>query len=311
MQAVNYCFIVNPSAGGGFAGRNWPTLHEKLLATDIPHCHCLSEYRGHSGELARSAFDAGLRNFVVVGGDGTANEVLNGLLDAGAEATDVAIGIVPWGTGNDWASHYKLAPGPEDCVQLLQSGSCSLQDIGRVTFIDVTGNNRSRYFLNCAGTGFDSYLLQTMKTNRGGRFHYLLHVLKCLRKFRATPLQLAMDATHFESPAMLLEICLGKYAGAGMRFAPAAIADDGLFDILLIKDMRITQVLGSLVYLYNGRINRHWAVKSWRCRSISIASRAPQRLHCDGELLGQLPVEIEILPQALRVLVPTSPPPEG
>ncbi len=103
---------------------------------------------------------------------------------------------------------------------------------------------------------------------------------------------------------MLLEVCLGKFAGAGMHFAPAAEADDGLFDVLLIEDLSILQVLRSLAYLYNGRINEHPAARNWRCRSVSIAARAGQHLHCDGELVGELPVEIEILPRVLSVLTP-------
>jgi diacylglycerol kinase (ATP) len=141
-----------------------------------------------------------------------------------------------------------------------------------------------------------------MENTLGSRFRYFLFVLKCLVKFRATNLRLGMNGTSFEGPVLLLEVCLGKFAGAGMRFAPTAAADDGLFDVLLVKDMSITQLLGSLFYLYNGDINKHWAVNSWQCRSISIAAQFAQKLHCDGELVGHLPVEIEIMPQALRVL---------
>ena len=87
-----------------------------------------------------------------------------------------------------------------------------------------------------------------------------------------------------------------------MRFAPEAVADDGLFDVLLINKLSVAQLLASLVYLYNGRINDHWAVRHWRSSSISIAAQTEQNFHCDGELVGQLPIKIEILPRALRVI---------
>lgn len=288
------------------AGRRWPALHQLLLKAAIPHSYYLSEYKGHGRELARTALESGYRNFVVVGGDGTANEILNGLLaDHRLEAGDFSLGIVPWGTGNDWAGYYGFSTRPEGCVQTLCSGLSSLQDLGRVAFKDEAGNSQVHYFLNCAGAGFDSYLLQEMKTSNGRRFRYMLYLLKCLRKFRAAPLQLATDERSFQGPAMLMEICLGKYAGAGMRFAPAAAADDGLFDVLLIKELSAMRLLGSLLYLYNGRINRHRAVSSWQCRSVSLSGNSSQWLHCDGELVGRLPVEIEILPRALRVLTAT------
>jgi len=143
-----------------------------------------------------------------------------------------------------------------------------------------------------------------MENNRfARRFRYFFYVLKCLLEFRAAPLHLGMNGTSFEEHAMLLEVCLGRFAGAGMCFAPTAAVDDGLFEILLVRDMSIRQLLGSLSYLYNGKINQHWAVSNWRCRALSIAAQASQKLHCDGELVGHLPVEIEILPRALKVLV--------
>lgn len=311
MLQVNYCFIVNPLAGGGLAGRNWPGLRKLLLAAGIDHCFYLSEYRGHCDELTAAAFASGHRNFVAVGGDGTANEVLNGLLRVcGPDLLEISLGIVPWGTGNDWARYYGFSPAPEACVRRLQSGFSSLQDIGRANFIDAEGVSRSHYFLNCAGTGFDSYLLDQMETNALiNRCRYFLYLLKCLLKFRASPLHLGMNGTSFEGPVLLLEICLGRFAGAGMCFAPKAAVDDGLFEILLVRDMSITQLLGSLLYLYNGKISQHWAVSNWQCRFLSVAAQATQSLHCDGELVGNLPVEIEILPRALKVLTGADKPP--
>lgn len=305
MPELEYCFIVNPAAKGGFSGRNWPKLQAQLRAANIAHCHYISERKGHSRDLARDALQAGYKNLVAVGGDGTANGVLNGLFAASSlNATEVSLSIIPWGTGNDWASYYGFSPRLEDCVQLLQAGSNTLQDIGKANFTDSAGNHRTHYFLNCAGTGFDSYLLAQMGASRGSRSRYFLYVLKCLRKFRATSLQLDIDAESLEYSALMLEICLGKYAGAGMQFAPAAVADDGLFEVLLIEDLSIPQLLGSLFYLYNGRINEHSAVRHWQCRSISVATTAEQHFHCDGELVGQLPIQIGILPQALRVITP-------
>jgi YegS/Rv2252/BmrU family lipid kinase len=309
MTQGSHCFIVNPAAGGGFAGRNWPILRETLCRAGIDHRHYLSEHNGHCRELARAALEAGQRKFVVVGGDGTANEVLNGLIDAsGADAAAFSLGVVPWGTGNDWASYYGFSRQAEDFIQVLLAGCVTRQDIGRATFTDESGATREHYFLNCAGTGFDSYLLRKMGSGHGSRIRYFLFLFKCLRKFRATSMQLDLDTASFEGPTLLLEICLGKFAGAGMHFAPTAAVDDGLFDVLHIEDLGITQLLGSLSYLYNGRINEHRAARHWRCRSVSISARDGQALHCDGELIAELPVQIELLPRALSVLTPGDPP---
>ena len=122
MSDKKYCFIINPAAGGGAAGRNWPLLKSQLLAAGIDFCHYRSEYKGHVTELTRTAFDLGLRHFVAVGGDGTANEVLNGVLQTcESGAKDFSLGSVPWGTGNDWARYYGISPLLEACVERLQT----------------------------------------------------------------------------------------------------------------------------------------------------------------------------------------------
>ncbi len=305
MPELEYCFIVNPAANGGFAGRHWPELQAQLEAANIVHCFHLSEHKGHGAELVRAGLDAGYRNFVAVGGDGTANEVLNGLFPPyPLNTNEVSMCVIPWGTGNDWARYYGLSARSKDCVRLLKSGSSTLQDIGKVNFMDRDGKPGSHYFLNCAGTGFDSFLLEKMGTTHGNRFRYFLYVLKCLHEFRATPLELDINGESFEHSALLLEICLGRYAGAGMQFAPAARVDDGLFEVLLIHDVGVLQILASLLYLYNGRITDHRAVSQWQAKSIDIAARAEQYFHCDGELVGQLPVKINILPRVLQVIAP-------
>lgn len=303
MPEPEYCFIINPAAKGGFAGRNWPKLHATLREAKISHCHYTSEGRGHCLELARDALRAGYQNFIAVGGDGTASEVLNGLFASSPpNPAGVSLGLIPWGTGNDWARYYGLSPRVEYCEGLLRTGSSTLQDIGKVSYGDSTGVRKQHYFLNCLGTGFDSYLLTQMGVTRGSRSRYFFYLLKCLRKFRATALQLDIDGEAIECSALMLQACLGKYAGAGMQFAPGAVADDGLFEVLLIGDLDIPQLLGSLFYLYNGRINEHSAVRHWQSRSISVAASVEQQFHCDGELVGELPIQIEILPQALRVI---------
>jgi YegS/Rv2252/BmrU family lipid kinase len=305
MKGDRYCFIVNPAAGGGCAGRNWPALQQRLTAAGISHVYHISEHKGHSQELASAAFDAGHTDFVVVGGDGTANEVLNGVYPQALQnSADIRLGIIPWGTGNDWASYYGLPSAPGSLVDLLESGSSVTQDIGKASFLDSSGEHRTRYFLNCCGTGFDSYLLEEMNSPRGSRLRYFLYVLKCVYQYRAATLHLVMDEESVDAPVLLLEICIGTFAGAGMRFAPEAVADDGLFEVLLINELSIPQILASLFYLYNGRINEHSAVRRWQKCQICIAKQAEQFFHCDGELIAKLPVKIDILPRAIRVIAP-------
>lgn len=305
MPDAEFCFIVNPAASGGRGHRKWPLLQQQLRAANIKYCYHLSQHKGHCAELTRKAVQAGQRNFVAVGGDGTANEVVNGIFQAATcDLQEVTLSVVPWGTGNDWASYYGFAAEPEDCVDLLQSGVTCQQDIGKVSYTDDSGQRATHFFLNCAGTGFDSFLLERMGGPGGQRLRYFFYLLKGLASYRAIPLQLDIDGDQLESLTTLLEVCIGDRAGAGMRFAPRASADDGLFEVLLIDKLSTAQLIRSLAYLYNGKIDEHPAARRWRSRRLAVAAQSEPFFHCDGELVGRLPVELEIQPRAINIMIP-------
>lgn len=307
MATPEYCFIVNPAAGGGHAGARWSGLATRLRESGISFDCLLSEQRGHGAELARRALAAGHTQLVAVGGDGTANEILNGMFaDGAAPAPDARLGVVPWGTGNDWAAYYGIPGDPDAWLALLQSGQAREQDVGRAVFPQGRGGRRVHYFLNCAGTGFDSFLLRSMGSPNGNRLRYLWSVLALLRRFHAAPLQLELDEDRLSARALMLEVCLGRSVGAGMRLAPGARADDGCFEVLLIEELSLPRLLASLPYLYNGRIREHPSVRSWSSPEIKLSAAAEQFLQCDGELVDRLPVSIELLPRALQVIAPAA-----
>jgi YegS/Rv2252/BmrU family lipid kinase len=305
MPDTEFCFIVNPAASGGRGHRNWPLLQQQLDTASIKYSYYLSQHKGHCAALTRAALQAGQRNFIAVGGDGTANEVLNGIFQTESCHRDqVTLSVVPWGTGNDWASYYGFSAQPGDCAKLLRSGVRFAQDIGQVSYIDDQRQPASHFFLNCAGTGFDSFLLERMGGAGGRRLRYFFYLLKSLASYRAIPLRLEIDANRLQRHTTLLEVCIGDRAGAGMRFAPQASADDGLFEVLLIEKLSALRLICSLPYLYNGKIDEHPAAQHWRSRRLAVTAKSEPFFHCDGELVGRLPVSIEILPRALDIVIP-------
>jgi YegS/Rv2252/BmrU family lipid kinase len=309
MSTREYCIVVNPAARGGRAEKLWPALEDALREADVPHRVLTTEHSGHGRELAREALRDGCRHFLAVGGDGTVSQVLNGLVSGGPgdECFDVSLGVVPWGTGNDWARQYGLPASPGEVVSMLEHPAYVTQDLGRVAYGDSSGDERIHYFLNCAGSGLDSYLLQRLDSGRGGRWRYLRDLLRCLVGFSAPELRLQFASESLAERSLMLEVCLGRFAGGGMQFAPAAVMDDGAFDVLLIADLGRLHLLASLPFLYNGRINEHPRVRHWRCPALSVACPENPAFHCDGEVVGELPLRVEILPRALRVIVPPAP----
>ncbi|MCX2980549.1 diacylglycerol kinase family lipid kinase [Halieaceae bacterium IMCC14734] len=307
MPDTEFCFIINPAASGGGGNRHWSLLQELLDAAKVRYCYHVSQQKGHCAELTRNALQGGQRNFVAVGGDGTANEVLNGIFkEISLDRQEVTLSVVPWGTGNDWASYYGFSARPEACIDVLRSGVTLKQDIGKVSYTNASGQPANHFFLNCAGTGFDSFLLEKMGGGGGRRLRYLLYLLKCLVSYRATPLRIDIDGDELEYLTTLLEVCIGDRAGAGMRFAPRASADDGLFEVLLIDKLSTAQLIRSLTYIYNGRIDEHPAARRWRSPRLAVAAHAEQFFHCDGELVGRLPIRLEILPRAVSIMIPSA-----
>lgn len=305
MRDTEYCVVVNPVAAGGKARRLWPALEKKLSAAGVRMRVFDTGDYGDCAAPAREGFEQGLRHFLAVGGDGTANGVINGVLPlCNSDDVDITLAVVPWGTGNDWANFRGLSGNADDCVRLLTQGEPLRQDIGRVTYTDAAGNPATHYFVNMAGTGFDTHLLEAMGPTRGNRLRYLWTLLRVYRSFRAAPVTARIKGETLSLSPLLFEVCLGSFIGAGMLVAPDAVGDDGLFDVLAIEQMSMWKMLGSLKYLYDGAIAEHPATHVRRCASLAIEGEGASLFQCDGELVGTLPINIDLLPERLGVLSP-------
>ncbi|NND67374.1 MAG: diacylglycerol kinase family lipid kinase [Halioglobus sp.] len=305
MRDTEYCVIVNPAAAGGKARRKWPALEKKLTAAGVRLRVFDAEQYGDCETPAREGFEQGLRHFIAVGGDGTANGVINGVLPlCPDDETQITLGVVPWGTGNDWANFHGLSGEMEDCVKLMAEGVVRHQDIGRVAYTNTAGDRATHYFLNMAGTGFDTHLLDAMGPTKGSRLRYLWTLLRVYRSYRAAAVTAHLEGETLTLSPLLFEVCLGSYIGAGMLIAPDADGSDGLFDILAIEQMSTWKMLRSLKYLYNGDIDAHPATHARRCDSLTVDGNSQRFFQCDGELVGTLPINIDLLPLRLRILSP-------
>lgn len=296
----HWLLIANPQAGGGRSRHHLAALQHALADAGIAFVLRYTHSPHHATRLASEALAEGCRRFVVIGGDGTLNEVVNGLYRQPQLASQCWLTVFPCGTGNDWAAQYRLPQDVPGFVAMLRQPQLARQDIGRVTF---AGDQPAHFFINFAGAGFDSFLLAKMGAAGGRRWRYLSTLLKCLRRFVAATMTVAGGGQQLQVPALMTMACIGRYGGAGMQLAPAARPDDGLLDVLLIRDLPFLQRLLSLSQLFNGRIHRHRAVSAWQCESLSLAADVPLQLQCDGELAGWLPACIELVPQPLTVVI--------
>jgi diacylglycerol kinase (ATP) len=281
--------IVNPTAGGGRAGRLLAWLRERLAIR--PEARL--EVTTRAGDAERLATKAAgqFDRVVAVGGDGTVQEVVNGLLSARVPAT---LGILPMGSGNDLARSLGL---PSDAAEAWTAAIGRREvstDVARAHGAD----GRSRWFASAGGIGFDAQVAAAMATRRGwqrGRAGYLLTTLSELRRFRNRRIRISLDGGEvIERSVLLVAFTNGQYYGGGMRIAPDASVDDGMLDLCIVGNISRLTAIRQLPNLYRGTHTSHPAVEMRRACIVEIAGDPGTLVHLDGEAFGSLPIRVEM-----------------
>jgi YegS/Rv2252/BmrU family lipid kinase len=299
--------IVNPNAGRQKGKKDWNIISALLTLADIKFKAVFTLYPRHAIEIASSHIDTGYKNLIVVGGDGTMNEVINGIFrQSRYPTTEISVGMITVGTGNDWGRMFNIPGDYSRAIATIKKNKSFLQDAGIVKYYH--GNEEScRYFVNIAGIGFDAIVVS--KTNRikeagkGGQLSYLKSILISLIKYRHTRAKITIDDIVINNDVFNISIGICKYNGGGMLQAPDAVADDGLFDVTVINRIKKHDIILNLKRLYDGSISTHPLVDTYRARSVSIDSQPLIHLEADGESLGHSPFTFEIIPRSIRVLV--------
>jgi len=305
MNDLSYArLIVNPAAGAGKTGKHWPRIKSFLQKIGVRFENDLTEAPGHAVELARAAVGKGYRLIVSVGGDGTINEVVNGMYDAGG-LKNVQLGIIGTGTGGDYIRTLGVSRDyREACEHLLHPVPMTV-DLGMVTH-DINGQKCRRLFTNFAGLGFDAEVVRatTKKFKKLGSVpSYLLGLVTTLVTYHNRDLTISIDGKTEERKVCTVIMSNGKYGGGSMFIAPQADIKDGLFDVVIIGDVSKPDLLASLPRIYRGTHLTHPKVTLKRAREVEIQSKQRIALQADGELLGEAPARFSILPTALTVLV--------
>ena len=288
--------IVNPVAGGGRTLRSLGWLRERLALRPEARLEVTSR-RGEAEALAADAARAGHDRVIAIGGDGTVQEVVNGLL-AGERPPE--LGIVPLGSGNDLARSLGLPADPAAAWRIaIGSGTRGL-DVARAR----NGSGAERWFASAGGIGFDAQVAAAMTDRRGwqaGRAGYLLTTISELRRYGNRPITLDIDGTSTSHVVLLVAIVNGSYYGGGMRIAPDARTDDGLLDVCVVGDISRLTAMRQLPNLYRGTHVRNAQVTTLTGRAVEVDGEQETRVHLDGEPFGGLPLRVSLVPRALEV----------
>jgi len=289
--------LVNPTAGGGRAGRVW---HDVAAYAGRLACLQVAAPRDRvaSEEVVRDAVAAGCERIVAFGGDGTVHLVVNALLAAGAGA-EVTLGVVPAGTGSDLARALHIPGGLQAALRRAILGRPEPLDAGR-----CQGPSGTFHFVNVASAGISGLVDEKVNAMpRRGPTAFLRATLGALRHYRAVPLRVDVDGVRWvEGPVFLLAVANGTTVGKGMRIAPQARPDDGVFDVVLVGEVRRWELLRRLPQAYLGRHLAARPVRHGRARLVRVEPLEPLPVFdADGETYASGAAIFEMLPAALRV----------
>jgi YegS/Rv2252/BmrU family lipid kinase len=241
-----------------------------------------------------------------VGGDGTLNEVINGLIsEEGHTNPEVQLGFIPNGTGCDFRRTLRIPTNPEDALKVIKGGRTRPIDLGRLHYTNHDGKSRTRYFHNLTSFGLGGEVDERVNKSGkklGGFLSFIIATLVSLVLYEKKSIRLKVD-DHFdeEVPVLNVAVANGQYHGGGMWVAPDADPSDGLFHVTVIGELSLPEVLYYLPKLYNGTILQVKGVRSLTGKKVEAFSRRRVLLDVDGEQPGCLPVKIEIIPSTLKI----------
>ena len=306
--------IFNPTAGTRNLQLQIKEAGQYLQQQGWQISWCETAYSGHATQLAREIAGRGDDIAIAVGGDGTINEVMNGLV-----GSQTAIGILPAGTGNVFAVEMHIpVPSPlllnslKKAAETLKNGQTKLIDVGRAKFADGT----ERYFLMWAGIGLDAAISNAFEVDKThypgmkalGLVAWLLAGLSVLRDFRGKRMRIVVDQGAINRRMILTAVSNSQLYGRFWRLSPEAKLDDGLLDVVAMEGYGLGSSLKHVILATFGRHIRDPEVHIYRTKQITIEAKDLIPVHLDAENVGHTPVEIEVIPRSLKVILPHNAP---
>ena len=306
--------VVNPHSAGGRTGRRFRRLEPQLRAT-LGSFELQRTVGPRDAErIAHDAVCSGIERVVVAGGDGTVSEVVSGLLAADVEH-ECLVGILPMGTGRDLPRTLGIPADLRAAIDALGRGTTRQVDASRVTYRDTSGDRCSVYSINVSSFGLSGLTVERVSHAPhflGGSFAFLLGALGSITRYRCRSVRILADGREvFDGPIVLGAAANGRYFGGGMFIAPDALPDDGQLDLVVVREMSRAGLVVSLPSLYRGTHLANPAVSVVRASRIeaypSSGETSPIWIDVDGEGLGVLPLEVEVMPRRITLFGAPSP----
>ncbi len=311
IDTKKWIVIINRKSGKRKFIKQTEFVKQSLLKSKISFDFIFTQYKGHAIKIAKENTNRGYTQFLILGGDGTINEVVNGIMKSKlSDTSHVKIALIPRGTGNDWARFWNISKDEKKSFATFLKGKTHLIDVGKAVY--QTQNHlqeQKRFFINSIGFGLDAVVVNHVDKYRkligSFSFLYTIGVLQGLFHNRYIPTQVKIDDQIINLPLYTMNIANGCYSGGGIKQNPNAIPYDGVFDMMLVGKIKLLDVIKTLPNIFNGKIHKTKVIQPFRGRKVELNSQKPLLIETDGIALPYInSCRIEMKPNALQMVVP-------
>ena len=287
-------FIINPHSGANNKNLILKSIPQHIDANKYSCDICFTEYAGHAEELARQAVESKVDVVVVVGGDGTINEVGRALVHS-----STALGIIPCGSGNGLARHLNISTDVKKAIDVINMHQVRLIDYGKI--------NGYPFFCTC-GVGFDAHIsYKFASSKRRGSTAYIENVLRSFHSYKPETYKIETESEIFSCQAFLVTCANASQYGNNAFIAPKASLNDGMMDVAIVKPLETYNALPFTIQLFTKSIDYNKRVRRLRCKKIHIHRESPGIIHFDGDAINtDKDIYVEIIHNGLRVLTSKS-----
>ncbi len=298
--------LLNPHAGCGKGKEDQQSIVGLLKKAGFSFDLATSDYPRHAISLTIEKIKQGYRRIIVAGGDGTLNEVVNGIfVQEYISPEEITIAMIPVGTGNDWVKTFGVPLDYKKAIEIIQKEKRIGQDVGKIKY-EVEGEEKIRFFANIAGFGFDAMVAD--KANRlkeigmkGFRI-YLQSLLSSYFHYRTNKIKVSIGKEEFEDFIFTLSIGIGKFNGGGMMQTPFAVPNNGTFQVTVIRKIGLLGILRNIIRLYSGEFVKDRRVSTFETKDVVVNGGGTIMGEVDGEGLGNSSFRISMLDKKLQVI---------
>ncbi len=309
VSSNHWAIIINPKSGKKSFRHQQKYLFLALKHAGIDFEYRMTKFTGHASKIAQYFVQKGYQNILVLGGDGTISEVINGIFSTEIiNTSNLKIALIPRGTGNDWARFWGLTTDYKKTIEIFLNGKIQPIDIGKIEY-ELEGMKESHYFINSIGLGLDAAvvnLTHRLKEIFGSHsFMYTVALLGAVFTYKPHKVRIFSDEKNITDSMFTMNVANGCYSGGGMKQNPNAVPYDGLMDVMMTKKPTLWDIITALLRLFNGKLLEHPVIQSFQTQNLLVQCDKTALMEADGIIVnGFSPFKISIIPNAIQMIVP-------